>query len=425
MDSISSRGHSIGSHRAIPDSLQSKTISKDLSERESGEIKLKRESNKTNLLFTGISHLFSRSHRKSTDLQSSRFQHIASGKAKHVFADRLSERHVYYTPVTGIFEKIFGTKKAEIQEEVRVASQIKQSLAAKGVGVGSETHIATDLREIEGTDDLQGQYVVQAPKAGEAGKKSDLDKLLKDSFNLTDRFSFCEQILKGISHLHLAGYVHGDLKGDNILHFREQQPNGEIKSILRVSDFGKSRQVQGDSSILHTGNLRFAAPEGKMNKKAEVFSAALLLVRVLEEDILQKQGQDMIIRPDQTKSDQTGENHRGITKFLVSNDHCVQTDSKNIQGKIRLISGSARAIMNVKGETQKSSFVETKKYIQALFSELRKDKSANQIKGLDRMEQLLLSMVQENPSMRPTLFSALEQFAEAQKLYHSGIVSNL
>jgi len=423
MDSISSRGNSIGSHRAVSGSLETSTLSKEPFQSESRDKKVNLEANKSNFIFNFISNLFLRVTEKNKVLQGSRFQHIASGKAKQVFADRLSERHVYYTPVRGTYEKIFGTKKAEIQEEVRVASGIEKSLTSMGIGFGAETHVATDLKEIEGTHDLQGQYVVQAPKAGEEGKKTDLDKILKDELKIAERFSFCKQILKGITHLHLAGYVHGDLKGDNILHFRERQPDGKIHSILRVADFGKSRRIDEDGSLLHTGNLRFAAPEGRVSKKAEVFSTALLLVRILEEEVLQKQERNMIIDPDQLKSDQTGENHRGITRFVVSNNQCIQTDSKNIQGKIRLISGSARAIINVRGEKQKTSFEEVKTYIEALFTELKKEKPTNEEKSLERMEQLLLSMVNENPAKRPTMQRTLEQFEEVLKLYDVGITS--
>lgn len=429
MDPISRKELAIGAHRHIqtesPSQNQSVTIpTKVPAQDQPDEKRVNQGAKKTNTLFSFIFKRFNKSStREPNQLQGKRFTYLASGKAKKVYQDNTSDKFVYYTPVKGIFEKLFGRKKAEIQEEVKLAAAVRGSLVSAGISSEGESHIATDLVEIKGSHNLEGKYVVQAPKAGEGGKKADLDKLLQDKIPLADRFNFCEQLLKGLGHLHKAGYVHGDLKGDNILHFKERQSNGEVKSILRLGDFGKSRKVEEDGSILHTGNPRFAAPEGRTSKKAEVFSAALLLVRILEEEILQKETGDMVISPEKSKSDQAGEGLRGVVKFVVTNDKCVQTNAKNISGKIRLIAGSARAIRNVRGEKEKSSSDEVKKYIHALFSKLKEEKSTNEVSSLEQMEKLLLNMVDEDPAQRPTMSSALGQFEDALKLYRGGIAS--
>jgi len=425
MDPLSTQGASIGAHRSIPEnSSKNSPISDSNKAPEQGQSNEKRvnlEAKKLNAVFSFLSSLFQKKSSKPNDLQNKRFQYLTSGKAKDVYEDKKSDKFVYYTPVAGISEKIFGRKKAEIKAEVRIATDVKNALAE--IGLEGESHIATELIEVPGSDNLEGQYVVQALKAGEKGTKYDLDQLLQGSLQLEERFDLCEQILKGLSHLHQRNYVHGDLKGNNILHFKESMPNGETKSILRLTDFGKTRKIKEGGSVLHTGNPRLAAPEGRTSTKSEVFSAALLLVGIMEEEVLQKENKDMVIKPGQLKSDQAGKNLRGIVKFVVTNNKCVQTDSKNISGKIRLIAGAAKAIRNIRGEREKTSSEETKKYIQALFTKLREEKSASQENGLEAIEKLLISMVDEDPSKRPSTSEALVQFENALEIYNGGIAS--
>lgn len=381
---------------------------------------------KTNSIFSFISKLFKKEAAdqpeatKPKELKRERFRHLASGKAKKVYEDKSSSKFVYYTPSTGVLEKIFGRKKSEIQEEVKIAANVKNALASSGLDPEQETYLATDLKEVAGSDNLEGRYVVQAPRAGE---KSDLNALLQDKIPFSERLGLCENILKGLTHLHQAGYVHGDLKGDNILHFKEVQPNGEVKSILRISDYGKSKKVDEEESVLHTGNQRFVAPEGRSSKKAEVFSAALLLVRVLEEEALQKTGKNAVLKPVLLKRDQKGENLRGIEKFVVTNDNCVQSSSRNILGKIRLIAGSARAIANVRWDKEKTTTYEVNKYINTLFSILKEGKSPDEIKALEAMQILLLNMVSTDPSKRPSMPDVLQRFETILQHYRGGIQS--
>ena len=353
-------------------------------------------------------------------LRERRFEHEASGQSKRVYTDKTSDKYVYYVPIKGIFEKIFGTKKSEIQGEVKVAAEIKQQLSY--LGFEGESHIATELVEVQGTDELEGRYVVRAPKAGDEKKRVDLDKLLHDedsSLTMLDRLTFCEQLLIGVGNLHQAGYVHGDLKGDNIFHYRERQPNGEIKSILRIGDFGKTRKVEEGGSVLRTGNPRLADPEGRTSKKGEVFATALLLTHILEGEILHKEKSDMIIKPAQLKSDQKGENLRGIIKFIVTNAKCVQTDAKNVLVKIRLIAGAAKAILNIGRDEEKTSSEEAKNYIHALFLKLKEIKPPHEPKSLDQMEKLLIDMIDQ----RPPASTAAAQIQQILKLYRGGIDS--
>lgn len=379
-------------------------------------------SKKINNFFNSFKSLFQKKavSQKAESQEGTLFTQRASGKAKlvHTSDKTDDENYVFYTPVKGIWEKIFGSKKAEIQEEVRTAATINKALMELNPS-STESYIATDLEEIAGSGTLKGEYVVKAPKAGDEEGNIDLDKLLKPSSKLTmeNRLEFGEQILTGLTNLHKAGFIHGDLKGDNILHFREVQPNGETKSVLRVADFGKSRKVKENESVLHTGNPRFAAPEGRSSKKAEVFSAALLLVRILEEEVLAEK-EDMLMAPETIKNDQKDTSTRGITKFIVTNENCVHTEARNIPGKIRLLAGFAKAILKTRGEREKTTSTQVKAYIEVLFGKLKANSTTEPrtSASMNRMQTLLQRMVDEDPEKRPSMAEALKEYRTAKEI---------
>lgn len=393
---------------------------------QNNEAHMKQIAKKTNFVFRFISQFFNKAGAELKKLDGGRFNHIASGASKKVHTDKQSPHTVVYSAVQSIFERILGSNKSEIRGEVKIAQEIKDIL--KILGVTGESHLATDLTEEKGTHELEGQYVVRAPIAGDKEGNKDLDKLLrnKKALELNDRFALCEQILKGLNHLHKAGFVHGDLKADNIFHYVETDHNGNETSILRVGDFGKARKVQENESVLRTGNPRLAPPEGGTSKQGEVFAAALLLIEVLEGDVM-KPGRDMVIDPPKVKSDQKGKNLHGIIKFVVTNDACAQSDAKNIQGKIRLIAGSVRKILNIRSEErEKTTSKQVADYIKALFEGngemkgLKDGKSSNVQASLNTMQTLLLQMVEADPGARPDMSNALEQFQLAYLAYKGG-----
>jgi serine/threonine protein kinase len=72
------------------------------------------------------------------------------------------------------------------------------------------------------------------------------------------------QIASGLDYLHSSGYMHGDLKSDNILLTRRRQP--------KISDFGHSRLItEGTDGDKPVGDLMFAPPE---YTRARMVSAA-------------------------------------------------------------------------------------------------------------------------------------------------------
>lgn len=53
-------------------------------------------------------------------------------------------------------------------------------------------------------------------------------------------------LLKGLCHVHQKGYVHCDLKADNVLVFLSKQKNGELKYSLKIADFGFAKTNNAD-----------------------------------------------------------------------------------------------------------------------------------------------------------------------------------
>ncbi|KAK1375778.1 Mitogen-activated protein kinase kinase kinase npk1 [Heracleum sosnowskyi] len=62
-------------------------------------------------------------------------------------------------------------------------------------------------------------------------------------------------LLKGLCHVHHKGYVHCDLKADNVLVFLSKQKNGELEYFLKIADFGLAKRTRCDNADDRRHNL--------------------------------------------------------------------------------------------------------------------------------------------------------------------------
>lgn len=338
------------------------------------------------------------------------FIEIAQGKAKVVSMEwssyeksknlnnkKLEEGeklNVYYTPVGSNFiEKM--SKKAEIQEEVVLGKEFGEKMAVEdaklkklGIEPEEEKYVAFSMDPQKNVQDKKGgkEYTVKT----DAAMGGDLDGAKGEKgFPFPESAKIGLDILKGMNNLHKAGYVHGDVKGDNVLIVIN--PDGS--KLARVADLGKTRKMEPNEKGINVGNPRYAAPEGGSSHRSEVFSTALLIISSLEGKLLTKDNGYMILSDKNFEKDESvkpEERRKGIEKFLVMNKNCPQTENTSFQRKATIL--GREIVQNLKAQLGVTSHTinaqkEVHKYIDALVTELIKKnpESKNQINELGNL----------------------------------------
>jgi len=81
---------------------------------------------------------------------------------------------------------------------------------------------------------------------------------------------YARQLLSGLASLHQAGMVHRDVKPANCL-----LVDGELK----LADFGLV--TEADPQVSRVGTLRYMPPDGRMDARADVYAAGLVLYEML------------------------------------------------------------------------------------------------------------------------------------------------
>lgn len=379
---------------------------------------------------------------------------IGKGKAKEVFIKKGDPHHAFYTAVPSLL----NSKEAEIREEVRTAKSINYNLfrynllsvfsdentvnailknyrslneffraldgeestatLAEKLGIQEElvseiyglrnqmrpllksgTHLATDFEEVTGSERIGEKYTVKTSRA-----KSDLEyALTEETPDFRTKIIYCKGILEGMRDLHLAGYVQGDLKLENVLVLDD--------NFVEITDFGKTRVIREGQQLIYVGNGRFAAPEGKLTKKSEVFGTGLMLIRVLEEGLLDPKSK-MIKSPAALDfSAPPEENRRGIERLVVLSKECPQTERNTVWGKMRLISRSSLYLpfMQKALPTFSGAEREIHSYIDALIQKLQEAGDID-AKTAGDLGECLKAMTLLDPSLRPTMQEARDQF---------------
>jgi len=270
------------------------------------------------------------------------FQQIAQGKAKKVYLEydvksksSVDDNNVYYAPVGSDFVTHW-MKKKEISEELKTGWKIQKKL---GLKEGVEANIAFDMEVLEKRDEKVGvDYTVKTSKA-----TGDLDAAFKKgSLKFPGSAQIGLDIVNGMHNLHRAGYVHGDAKGENVL-LVEIEVDGKKRLAARIADLGKAQKLEAGQTAIHVGNPCYAAPEGGVSHKAEVYSTAIMVIHALEGELKSKaEGPDgMLLNVAENEQDEkvNVEARSGIEKFLVLNKNCLQKSHSTFQGKAKVLGG--------------------------------------------------------------------------------------
>lgn len=313
------------------------------------------------------------------------YSRLSQGKAKLVCTREGDTNHVYFTP-------IHPSKEKELRDEIVTIQVLKQR-------TNSEKYLALD---VEPVDDHFGICVFKTPKA-----LGDLDNFIrKNPLSLSQRMHLCIQIFKGMHDLHRAGYVHGDSKLENILVYPRK--NGKLR--IRISDFGKSRSLPHPQDAMYTGNPRFAAPEGRLHQLGEIFSTAIMAIRVLEQPFLNKNNQHMLMSPAQAHNVYVKEERQGIEKYLILSKDCPQSDSDGVSNTGYILWQRAKTSITGMTAPYKLEAAETavhcyiRELNQALFKEAR-DHSEHRM--MNSLIMQLITMSNSYPSNRCSFTEAI------------------
>lgn len=358
--------------------------------------------------YTPIPRFFSKQEKIAKEAKPGDYQQIDAGAVKVVYRRILAEDDtgvLYLDPkrVVYVSESILG--RMELQGEVATALDIRTSLyrerarqQGKGAKVAYESHIQTQLKSLPDGS-------VEAPAA-----IGNLDKYVRRPLTLKKRLILCQQVILGMRNMQKAGYVTGDAKLENILVFNE---NGRI--IIRLSDFGKAIRLSEGSVALMKGNGRFAASEGLLTREAEVFSTALMLIRILEEKLTPEGCEKYKVDTD------SGHSRRGIEGRLL------QEGRKNKKGVVGSLDFFKKyVIAKLTGGTSSSRADLEERVIHQHIDELSKayfleysgeDESKDE--AFLEIFSLLKDMTRANPSDRPSLETVNKLFYKAIKIISS------
>jgi serine/threonine protein kinase len=193
------------------------------------------------------------------------YQQVANGKVKDVYK-RVIENNgkLALDSETVLYRPRWFYQRTELNGEAKKGKKIETSLAKKSIK--GETYIQTRFKKL-------GDGSIVAPAA-----EGDLERVNLKELTKVERYEIALQVLKGMNHLHKAGFINGDAKLDNILIFRDKATG---KLIARLSDFGKAEEC-GENEVRRVeGNVRNRAPEPVISRSSERFSTGLLILQIL------------------------------------------------------------------------------------------------------------------------------------------------
>ncbi|MGK5594741.1 MAG: protein kinase domain-containing protein [Parachlamydiaceae bacterium] len=392
---------------------------------------------------------------KTAHVGKQQFKKIAEGAAKEVWKRAGIKNKVYLTPKRGLLGFWTLIKKAEIKSEMQKVKDIQYKLIHEQIpGINkkdalrlvnhkeytlegikkmtkeslasilhsseeyaekvldelvkldlSEKHLALDMREASLEERIDQRFTIVTPRATGNFEDDTITEGL--SFSL----SLGLQLLSGMKDLHGVGYVHGDLKPENLLKY------STIDGVrLKVADFGKARQLRFNKDSLYAGNPRYAAPEGRLSMRGEVYSTALIIIRFLEQELLDKE-KPMLLEPGHADTkvklgEKNGRPRLGIERFLILNQNSPQTEVLQLRGKFKVYGREIRQIFAKDRQDYTWAEQDTQLYIDELIAELS-ERYQDQDDQLKEVGDLLKEMVQSDPSKRPSMNEAFVRFKEA------------
>ena len=176
-----------------------------------------------------------------------------------------------------------GDIKAVIKEIKRRDNSLKESRRCK-LEVLHEASILHSLGDHAGLPFLLGKCTEQEPyclvlKFHGFGEESlTLHKVIKRrSLNKAATVSVFQAICNTLQYIHGKGFIHNDLKSNNVLLKREQDSFHPI-----IIDFGKSSRIEEAKGYKRSSGADYLAPEVRRGEKESLASDIFSLGKMLE-----------------------------------------------------------------------------------------------------------------------------------------------
>lgn len=194
-----------------------------------------------------------------------REQFIAPPIGGKMFA-KGADKGIFPSTIPGyvVIQPLSRSKNSRFQKEMEKIQKIARANGSIGLHLDTQRTVGNLHSNIP--------YAL-APKAG-----GDLEQFITNNLSFNKRLQLGLQAVHGVEELHARGYVHGDIKPDNFLIFKE-----ENREVVKLSDFGKTQKLNDKELIRYAGNLRLAAPELVTSRTGDVYSTGMVLVRIMEE----------------------------------------------------------------------------------------------------------------------------------------------
>ncbi len=263
--------------------------------------------------------------------------------------------------------------------------------------------LAGNIEELKKKPELKNLSVEQLMRRPEFANNLE-DLMRKPEFTqmpFAKVLDLCAQIANGLKDLHRIGIVHGDLKPENILFYIDAK--GNIK--LKIADWGKKKVVPPGENAKHTGNPRYAPPEGRISTQGEVFSGGAIMTRLLEEWGGLQGNETMMLQPENISryAELTLTNkRRGFEEYLCKNADCPQKDTLLRAFEQRVLANPTSSHRMATAEVAAHKYIDALAMRLLLKVETQTTRAEEQTKML---KQLLKAMLQSTGSNRPDMAS--------------------
>lgn len=314
------------------------------------------------------------------------FKKLGKGKAKIVLEKKINKKEsVYYIPVSSLF----NAKKRELMNEIKTMEKINREFEVKNQT--APQNLATQYSVLKKSKSIGNKFTVKVEK----GK--DFETILsKEKISIQNRLKFSRDLANGLKELHSTNHVYGDLKPENCLVF-----NKDDHPILKIADFGKTVKLSDKSKKpykMYSGNPRFMAPEGTLSKKSDVWGAGIILIRIFEEDVLDKKGNLFPSKEIENKS-----KFRGIEKYMVEHKNFLVSKKG---GPASIITRMKARFTSPTSKQKTEQQRELHAYLKKLEVKLSQKYDNDEVK---KLIQLIKRMTSPMPGRRPSMETVLKE----------------